>query len=97
MVTRQELLKYADTLYELKNNEVVKTYLKAQHEVVTYFHSQEENVVKSLEYYKSSKKYDYYIELPYEKFEVLANGNTDLDNITLVIVVKALVNIKIGV
>lgn len=74
MVTRQELLKYADTLYELKDSEFVKAYLKAQHEIVTYFHSQEENVVKSLEYYKSSKKYDYYIELPYEKFEVLANG-----------------------
>lgn len=72
MTTRQELLEYADTLYELKDSEVVKTYLKAQHEVVTY--SQEENVAKSLEYYKSSKKYDYYIELPYEKFEVLANG-----------------------
>lgn len=72
MTTRQELLEYADTLYELKNNEVVKTYLKAQHEVVTY--SQEENVAKSLEYYKSSEKYDYYIQLPYENFEVLANG-----------------------
>lgn len=71
MVTRQELLKYADTLYELKDSEVVKTYLKTLHEVVTY--SQKENVV-SLEYYKSSKKYDYYIELPYENFEILANG-----------------------
>lgn len=71
MVTRQELLKYADTLYELKDSEFVKAYLKAQHEVVTY--SQKENVV-SLEYYKSSKKYDYYIELPYENFEILANG-----------------------
>ena len=40
MVTRQELLKYADTLYELKDSEFVKAYLKAQHEVVTYFHSQ---------------------------------------------------------
>lgn len=71
MITRQELLEYANTLYELKNSEVVKTYLKALHEVVTY--SQKENVV-SLEYYKSSKKYDYYIELPYENFEILANG-----------------------
>lgn len=93
MVTRQELLKYADTLYELKDSEFVKAYLKAQHEVVTY--SQKENVV-SLEYYKSSKKYDYYIELPYENFEILAMVNTDLDNMVLVIVVKALVIIKIG-
>lgn len=72
MITRQELLEYADTLYELKDSEVVKTYLKALHEVVTY--SQKENVVKSLEYYKSSKKYDYYIQLPYENFEILENG-----------------------
>ena len=71
MITRQELLEYADTLYELEDSEVVKTYLKALHEVVTY--SQKENVV-SLEYYKSSKKYDYYIKLPYENFEILANG-----------------------
>lgn len=71
MITRQELLEYANTLYELKDSEVVKTYLKALHEVVT--HSQKENVV-SLEYYKSSKKYDYYIELPYENFEILENG-----------------------
>ena len=40
MITRQELLEYADTLYELKDSEVVKTYLKALHEVVTYSHSQ---------------------------------------------------------
>lgn len=72
MITRQELLEYADTLYELENNEVVKTYLKALHKVVSY--SQNEKNHASLEYYKSSKKYDYYIELPYEKFEVLANG-----------------------
>lgn len=72
MITRQELLEYADTLYELKNNEVVKTYLEALHKVVSY--SQNEKNHASLEYYKSSKEYDYYIELPYEKFEVLANG-----------------------
>ena len=30
--------------------------------------------MKSLEYYKSSKKYDYYIQLPYENFEILENG-----------------------
>lgn len=72
MVTRQELLKYADTLYELKDSEFVKAYLKALHKVVSY--SQNEKNHASLEYYKSSKKYDYYIELPYEKFEVLANG-----------------------
>lgn len=32
MITRQELLEYADTLYELKDSEVVKTYLKALHD-----------------------------------------------------------------
>ena len=55
MITRQELLEYADTLYELENNEVVKTYLKALHKVVSY--SQNEKNHASLEYYKSSKKF----------------------------------------
>lgn len=71
MPTREEILEYADTLHRLEQLDVVKEYTKALHEVVTYSQAQNDT---SLEYYKSSKKYDYYIESPYEEFRPLDNG-----------------------
>lgn len=71
MPTREEILEYADTLHRLEQLNVVKEYTKTLHKVITY--SQIQNEV-SLEYYKSSKKYDYFIELPYEEFGLLGNG-----------------------
>lgn len=71
MPTREEILEYADTLHRLEQLDVVKEYTKALHEVVAYSQTQNN---KQLEYYKSSKKYDYYIESPYEEFIPLNNG-----------------------
>lgn len=67
--TKKKMLEYADRLYELEQLDVVKEYLDILHKVVRF--EQEE---PKKEYYKSSKKYDYFIEYPYEKFTVLKNG-----------------------
>lgn len=67
--TKKKMLEYADRLYELEQLDVVKEYVDVLHKVV-YFEQEE----PKKEYYKSSKKYDYYIEYPYEKFTFLKNG-----------------------
>lgn len=63
MLSKEEILKYAERLAELEELDVIKEYNEVVHEVVNYPKGKPE-----LEYYKSSALYDYYIELPYEEF-----------------------------
>lgn len=64
MLTKEEILKYAERLAELEELDVIKEYRQVVSEVVSYPKGEPE-----LEYYKSSDLYDYYIELPYERFD----------------------------
>ena len=76
-----ESKKVLEELIERFGEDDVKKYYcgieeqKTLHKVASY--SQKKNNAP-LEYYKSSKKYDYYIELPYKSFEILANGKHGL-------------------
>lgn len=67
--TKKEMLEYADRLYELEQLDVVKEYVDVLNKVVRF--EQEE---PKKEYYKSSKKYDYFIVYPCEEFTVINNG-----------------------
>ena len=68
MLTKEEILKCAERLVELEELDIIKEYNDVFTKLVNYPRGEPE-----LEYYKSSDLYDYYIELPYEKF-IRRNG-----------------------
>lgn len=63
MLTKEEILKCAERLAELEELDIIKEYNDVFTKLVNYPRGEPE-----LEYYKSSDLYDYYIELPFEKF-----------------------------
>lgn len=68
-MNREEIVRYGNRLLELEKLDIVQEYIDVLHKVVHY--QQEE---PTREYYKSSKKYDYYIVNPYEEFCLLRDG-----------------------
>lgn len=62
--------KAIETYNELHDNEIVKKFNEANSIVINEILKQKPKKT----YYKSSVKFDYYIEEPYEKLEITANG-----------------------
>lgn len=61
---------------ELRNNKDVERYCEALHIVCQEW----DKAKPELEFYKSSNKYDYYIELPYKQLTVFGDGKTGYRN-----------------
>ena len=62
--------KAIETYNKLHNNNIVKAFLEAQNMIVKEIRKEQER-----KHYKSSNKYDYYIELPYKTIELYPNAH----------------------
>lgn len=64
-MNEEEMQRYFEIEHKLRNDSNVIAYNEALHKII----EQSDKCKSEKEYYSSSNKYDYYIELPYEEID----------------------------